>query len=345
MARRIRDFAPYLNAQGAEVDFAGVVDEVSMYDGIRSTYWCPELADGNASNEGYILRDIVSQADIDIIHVHEVKNTAAYASLVGTVPLAVHLQNYRMWCPAQDWFYARQEKPCKLTLGWKCIPNAYTKQCNNRHPERLLRSLMECGKRRALIDEGVHFIAGSRYMADVAETYGSIPRKQLRVVPNAIDGNRFRQPSQPPDGFDDLESGFVLYAGRFSKSKGIGYLLEAYDRLEPRRPPLVLAGGGHYRASIEQKISELHLGDQVILVGWQSAGELAWLYKNARMVVVPSIWEEVFGNVGLEAMAAGTPAIAFDVGGISEWLVDGETGYLVPEGYGALRNRNAVSDR
>ena len=47
------------------------------------------------------------------------------------------------------------------------------------------------------------------------------------------------------------------------------------------------------------------------------------------MVVVPSTWPEPFGMVGIEAMAYGKPVIAFDVGGISEWLKDGETGFLV----------------
>src|SRR5207248_708260 len=44
----------------------------------------------------------------------------------------------------------------------------------------------------------------------------------------------------------------------------------------------------------------------------------------------PSTWPEPFGLVGLEAAALGVPAIAFDVGGVREWLRPGETGYLVP---------------
>ena len=48
------------------------------------------------------------------------------------------------------------------------------------------------------------------------------------------------------------------------------------------------------------------------------------------MFAVPSVWPEPFGLVGLEAASAGLPAIAFDVGGISQWLKDGVNGFLVP---------------
>jgi glycosyltransferase involved in cell wall biosynthesis len=53
------------------------------------------------------------------------------------------------------------------------------------------------------------------------------------------------------------------------------------------------------------------------------------LYRQAAVVVVPSVWPEPFGMVGPEAMSFGVPVVAFRVGGVPEWLHDGETGYLV----------------
>ena len=47
-------------------------------------------------------------------------------------------------------------------------------------------------------------------------------------------------------------------------------------------------------------------------------------------MVLPSVWPEAFGKVGIEVMSVGRPVIGTDVGGISEWLVDGKTGRLVP---------------
>ena len=55
-------------------------------------------------------------------------------------------------------------------------------------------------------------------------------------------------------------------------------------------------------------------------------------YNSAAVVVVPSRWQEPFGLIGGEAYSYFKPVIAFDVGGISEWLKDKETGFLVKEG-------------
>jgi glycosyltransferase involved in cell wall biosynthesis len=53
-------------------------------------------------------------------------------------------------------------------------------------------------------------------------------------------------------------------------------------------------------------------------------------YAKADLVIVPSRWQEPFGLIGVEAFAHGKPVIGFDVGGISEWLHDGENGFLIP---------------
>ncbi|MCQ6458653.1 glycosyltransferase family 4 protein, partial [Vibrio parahaemolyticus] len=60
--------------------------------------------------------------------------------------------------------------------------------------------------------------------------------------------------------------------------------------------------------------------------------EVASYYGRAQFVVMPSRMPEPFGLVGLEAMAAGVPVIASDVGGVREWLEDGRNGIAVPFG-------------
>ena len=65
--------------------------------------------------------------------------------------------------------------------------------------------------------------------------------------------------------------------------------------------------------------------------GWVRNEDLGNFYSKAKVVVVPSRWPEPFGMIGLEAMHHGRPVVAFDVGGIPDWLDHMETGILVPE--------------
>ena len=69
----------------------------------------------------------------------------------------------------------------------------------------------------------------------------------------------------------------------------------------------------------------------------------AALFARASLVAIPSLWPEPFGLVGLEAAQFGVPAVAFDVGGIGEWLTDGGNGILVPIAGGARAFGDAVA--
>ena len=66
------------------------------------------------------------------------------------------------------------------------------------------------------------------------------------------------------------------------------------------------------------------------LPGWVPQDELHRTLSGARVGVVPSVWPEPLGAVGIEMLRHGLPVVGFDVGGISEWLKDGVNGYLVP---------------
>ena len=123
----------------------------------------------------------------------------------------------------------------------------------------------------------------------------------------------------------------ILFAGRMEKLKGGHVLLDALDRLDGdvrRNLRVTFAGDGRERARWEQRAAHVSRGEvEIRFVGWQPR---TTLYNDVDLLVVPSLWPEPLGLVGLEAAAEGVPAVAFDVGGIREWLIDGVTGRLVP---------------
>ena len=65
-------------------------------------------------------------------------------------------------------------------------------------------------------------------------------------------------------------------------------------------------------------------------MSWQSGNELTHLLDSSDLLVVPSLWPEPYGRVGLEAGRRGVPTAAFAVGGIPEWLTAGRNGALAP---------------
>ncbi|MBN2828845.1 MAG: glycosyltransferase family 4 protein, partial [Candidatus Cloacimonetes bacterium] len=117
----------------------------------------------------------------------------------------------------------------------------------------------------------------------------------------------------------------LLYVGQLIKGKGVDYLLQAVSKIfHPLR--LIIVGAGNEETNIRNMIKNLKLEDRVELIGWTT--DVEKYYRQADVVVVPSRWQEPFGLVGLEAFAYQTPVVAFNVGGISEWLSDQKTGLL-----------------
>lgn len=148
---------------------------------------------------------------------------------------------------------------------------------------------------------------------------GGFDAAHIRVLPFGIP-----LPDAPSVPVDD---GSVLFVGRLVEEKGIGVLLRAARALP--HVSFRIAGEGPER----ERLRSLAVGlPNVEWLGFQSGNALASLYRLARCIVVPSLWQEVFGFVALEAMAAGKPVIASHVGGLPEVVRDRMTGLLVRPG-------------
>jgi glycosyltransferase involved in cell wall biosynthesis len=122
-----------------------------------------------------------------------------------------------------------------------------------------------------------------------------------------------------------------LYLGRLETPKGIETLLAAFERAVAREPSLRLdvAGWGTLEDSLRARYRHL---PQLHFHGTVRGEAKDALLASTDALLVPSIWREVFGIVIAEAFAWGKPVIGSHVGGISELVRDGETGFLVPAG-------------
>jgi glycosyltransferase involved in cell wall biosynthesis len=126
----------------------------------------------------------------------------------------------------------------------------------------------------------------------------------------------------------------LLYVGRFTALKRLDVLLRAYVRAYPAftaPAALVVLGGfpGEWEGKHPVEIIQELGAQQVFLAGWHEQAELPAIFAAADAVVLASA-QEPFGQVLVEGMACGLPAIAMAAGGPSEIIADGRTGWLVP---------------
>ncbi len=168
-------------------------------------------------------------------------------------------------------------------------------------------------------------VAVSNDAADFARLYDSVREHHLRVIHNGIDVAAFESAPRPRG--NDPPRGICV--ARLNTVKDIPTLIEATRRIVNAEPrfTLDLVGDGPERARIEQLVRELHLEHAVNLLGFRD--DVRERLGQAHVFLLSSISEGISLTL-LEAMAAGIPVVATDVGGNSEVIVSEETGLLVP---------------
>lgn len=126
----------------------------------------------------------------------------------------------------------------------------------------------------------------------------------------------------------------LAYAGRLSPEKGVMTLLHSMAKVCKLLPEarLLIAGDGPERTNLEKFTTDSGLRGNVRFMGNLSNSELEKAFEPAWMQIVPSLWEEPFGLVTIEAMMRGTAVVAANHGGCAECVSEGVTGLLTPPG-------------
>ncbi|MFZ2071176.1 MAG: glycosyltransferase family 4 protein [Halobacteriota archaeon] len=188
-----------------------------------------------------------------------------------------------------------------------------------------------------LVKSSNHVIVCSESMKrELQGLFGA--KAEISVIPNGIDTLKF-------EFFLDREAikerfcgqsntKLILFVGRLVYQKGVNVLIGALPIILSSYPEgkrnvkLVIVGEGPMRKQLERDAAYLGISKQVVFTGYQDDYTVISLLKAADVVVVPSLYEP-FGIVALEAMAAKTPVVASDVGGLSG-LINAEESVKVP---------------
>lgn len=163
-------------------------------------------------------------------------------------------------------------------------------------------------------------------LVTLAERYGArlirlgAPADRVRVIPPPYDPRAIPRPGDR--GRD------VLFLGRLTQEKGADLLLEAFARLAPPTR-LVLAGDGPLRSALAARARALGVADRVVLPGFLDVTRKRAALEGAAVLALPSRDEAVPVAI-LEALAAGVPVVATEVGAVPETV--GRAGIVVPRG-------------
>lgn len=261
-----------------------------------------------------VLRGIMSRESPDIIHIHKMRGFS------GAV-----------WQTASRLYPGRVIQTCH--------------DYESMSPDGLLRGsigAMALGRRwpvrgyqliRAWLSAGVTVVtAPSAHALQRVTESGLFPRARCEVVPNTH-GWRSDELNTIVERVDPQPGGRtnLLFLGRLEKEKGIVELCEAFLQAFDRQPSIRLdiAGWGTMEAELRKAYGHHTAINFLGVINAQMKNEVL---SRATAMVVPSLVEEVFGLVAVEAYAFGVPVIASNTGGLASLIRHGETGWQVAPG-------------
>lgn len=315
-----------LNKLGNEVHV------VTCMEGSASSY---ENDDGVYVHRVYPYRLTTDDFVKQVMHLN-------YALIEESTKLIRSLKNFDI-IHAHDWLVAYSAKALKLSFSipMVCTLHATEYGRNNGIRTELQRYISEV--EWMLSYEAWKVVVCSNYMKQEVSNIFGVPYEKTWVIPNGVDTSSFEMEFDWLSfrrGFAPDNEKIVFYVGRHVFEKGIHLLIDAAPKIvnEYNDVKFVIAGKGPMTDEIKNKIHNTSIERNFIFTGYIDLDTKNKLYRVSNAAVFPSLYEP-FGIVALEAMAAGCPVVASDVGGLSEIINHGENGFkMIPKSSDSLAN-------
>ncbi|MES2567393.1 MAG: glycosyltransferase family 4 protein [Bacteroidota bacterium] len=275
------------------------------------------------------LSSYIEDNKIDLIHIHSISNIDLVKFCLHKKPVIRSMHEPRMFCPGRQKFFLKSETICNIPFGLHCCMHAYTQKCqDSRIPSEVIASyenvsfeINYAAKKYKCI------LAMSDYIKKEALLAG-IPGQNIIVIPffTPIMGG----PNE--ELYQKKTEKHIVFVGRLHASKGVHTLIKSLSDILKKEKGVFLdiIGDGLFKKELLKIISSQNIpSEKVIFHGWLKHNDTIRKIKDSYLVVFPSIYPEAFGLVGIEAMMHSKPVVAFDAGGVSSWLKDQVTGFLV----------------
>jgi glycosyltransferase involved in cell wall biosynthesis len=279
-------------------------------------YRCPDLFNDSAPMATRI--GAALEFGPDVINLHQVDRPDVVQAMRASAPVLISAHVYSDCTSGLYYFKPGQE--CTRAHGPGCVFNLLARGCaHTRNVKSLPMRYLNASRRADALRHADLVVSYSSAVDRHLEANG-LERRQIVPFPATI---------VPRVGSGHEQRRRVVFAGRMVRQKGVEVLIRAAREVAGE---FVICGDGRQLAAMRELARRIGVQGRVSFRGWLSSEDLAQEFADASVVVVPSLWPEPFGLVGIEALAAGRPVVASATGGIEDWLDDGVSGLCVKPG-------------
>lgn len=289
--------------------------------------------------------DAIARWAPDVVLLNGLERANLEAAIVSRFRSAFVAHNYHGTCisgtKTLQWPAPR---PCERRFGAGCLLAYLPRRCGGLNAVTMVGLYRTAVVRLDTVRRCAAVITLSDHMRDEYLRHGLDPESVHCIPyapPHARGSARLSDVDRPPVAAAGAVR--LVAIARLERLKGVHIAIEALPAIASRLNRTVrldVLGDGRERKSLERLATRCRQLDARVTVsfeGWCSAERRDRILELADVLVVPSVWPEPLGLVGYEAARFGVPAVAFDVGGIRQWLSDGVNGRVVP-----LRGRLAA---
>lgn len=261
------------------------------------------------------IQGVMKENGLEVVHLHSIDNPGLYSALGESFPVIRTVHDSRAVCPT-EFRINETGQLCAVAIGELCL------SCSTDVGPSTISSKKET---LTALDRLDLVLVPSAYTKEQLVING-VSADKVKVLPLFVPAGLESKPKDTESHTSD-----ILFIGRIIKSKGLAQAIEAVSNI--KRPfRFVVCGDGPDIESCQKMVNDLGMTDKVKFVGWTGRKETSKYLAGTGVLLVPSMGPESFGLVGLEAMNYGKPVVAFNSGGINEWLRNGENGYLIDRG-------------
>lgn len=267
------------------------------------------------------IRKLIGQEKPEIIHLHNIAFSGGIrngiAGFAHSIPIICSIHGHDAYCPSGTKYLYRCRRLCPRSYGLYCLASMLLLRCfESKRPWVSLSFYLRTRRFLRNISLFSKIIVGSQFNKGRLVEHG-VEESLVKVVPYF---------TARPALQEAETNNTILFSGRIYKAKGLDCLLKAASMITVPFNLLII-GEGKEKQACMSLAHRLGLEGKFNFQGWDYLkGDY---YRNASVVAVPSMWPEPFGITGIRAMSYAKPVVAFNVGGIPEWLVHGKTGFLI----------------